>query len=450
MMEKKWSILFITTAVTALIFLDNTVMPIALPTIEKELNFSQTGLIWVVNSYLLTLTTLMIIGGRLCDLLGTKLTYFWGLFIFAIGSCLGGISLSPSMLIGGRILQGVGGALLNPTTGALILQTFPVGMRARAIGINTGISSLFLILGPVLGGLITQYLNWRGIFWINIPIVFFAALMAKKLLKKEEKKKETFHFMGATPLAISIVGIVVAFMQGSEWGWGSPFTLFFFALFPLFFFLFVVASSRTKHPIIDFSLFKYPLFTHANVCIFLTQIIVMATVLWAIYFQEELLFTAAETGGLIFIAVLPVLLMAPLGGILGDRYGVRLPMIIGFILLIFSLLWFAFFPTSTQILCLLPALIPFGCGIPLIMSPAIAGAMTGIPVGKLGSSSALSGTLRQLSSTLGIALMTAIYYGIGHQNLAATAFSATSFLAAAIALVGGLYAFFFIKSKNMS
>jgi len=445
--EKKWSILWITTAVTALIFLDNTVMPVALPTIEQGLAFSQIGLIWVVNSYLLTLTMLMVIGGRICDLLGVRKTYFWGLFIFAMGSCLGGISLSQGMLIAGRVLQGVGGALLVPTTGALILQTFPAGKRAKAIGINTGISSLFLILGPVVGGLFTQYLNWRGIFWINIPVVAFAFVMAQKKLLKTSKKQETFHVLGAIPLALSILGIVVALMQGSSWGWTSPWTLGFLVMCPIFFLLFLWSSSHTQHPIMEFSLFKYPFFTHANVCMFLTQLIVMATVLWAIYFQEELGFTAAQAGGLIFTATLPVLIVAPIAGILGDRYGSVWPMGAGFLLLLFSLLWFAFFPTENAIIRLLPALLPFGCGIPLIMSPAVAGAMTHIPAEKLGASSALTSTIRQLSSTLGIALMSALYYGVAEAHRPAVAFSTLSFLGAFIAVIGFVYACAFMKNR---
>lgn len=444
----KWSILWVTTSAMALTFLDNTVMPVALPTLERELAFSPIGLIWVVNSYLLTILTLVLIGGRLCDLWGMRRTYRWGLIIFGLGSLLAGLGFSKGILIAGRIVQGVGGALIIPTTGALIIDTFPPGTRAKAIGINTGISSIFLILGPAVGGFFTEYLNWRGIFWINIPVVIYALILSQKLIAPRSKLKETFHVAGALPLALSIIGLVVALMEGSRWGWSSPLTLAFFCSFPIFFSLFLWASKHTEHPLVDFSIFKQASYRSGVICIFLTQFVVMVTVLWAIYFQENLGFSAAQTGLLILIATFPVLLISPIAGIIADRFNARLPVLVGFILLMFSLMWFVFFSNTNQVTMMLPGLLSFGCGIPCILSPAFAASMLNVASAQMGTASAITSTVRQLASTLGMATMTALFYELAEDGGFPRGFRAISWFATAIALSGFLFALFFFKEKR--
>lgn len=440
-----WSILFVTSSATALIFLDSTVMPVSLPTIQKELLFSKTGIVWVVNSYLLALVTFMLIGGRLCDLWGVRRSYRWGLVFFFLGSTLAALSFSKWWLLAGRALQGMGGALTIPATGALIMDTFPPGKQAKAIGINTGIGSLFLVLGPPIGGIFTQYLNWRGIFWINIPVILFIFVMSKRLIPLTKLKKEPFHLLGAAPLALAIIFLVGALMEGSRWGWTSSFILSLFGLATAFFLFFCWVSLRSEAPIIDFSIFKRPYFRISTFCIFITQFLVMATVFWALYFQQELGFSAAKAGFLILLATLPVLFFAPLAGFWADKIGPKIPILFGYGFLIFSLLWFTFFPSTKNVLLLLPGLLPFGCGIPLIMSPSFPAALSHVPSAKLGTASALVTTLRQFASTLGIALMSAIFYGVAQSSGFKASFSAISFLAALLAMIGMLFALLFLK-----
>ncbi len=446
--KKKWWLFFVTTSGTSLVFLDNTVMPVALPTIEKELGFDAITLVWIVNAYLLSLTALLLIGGRLCDLFGKRFLLNWGLALFGIGSLLAGLAHGQMMLLGGRVIQGAGGALTIPATAALLISTFPEGERARAIGINSGISSIFLILGPAVGGFLTQYLSWRSIFFINIPIVLFGMVMALLLLKKGSKKKEAFHFTGALALLVAVSTLVVGLMQANEWGWDSWITLTLLISSPFFFFLFAWISINTKHPIIEFSFFKNSLFTAANLSIFITQVIVMVTVLWAIYFQEQLHYSPSATGILIFIAVVPVFFMAPLGGMYSDHYGPRPPTLLGFAILTFALFWLLFTASMHSILWMLPGLLSFGFGIPLIMSPTVALALTQVPREKLGAASGVSTEIRQLASTIGIAIMTAVY----HSTVKATGsnlmgFSAISLLACILAILGFLAAFLMIKKK---
>ncbi|MCH9627393.1 MAG: Multidrug resistance protein Stp [Chlamydiales bacterium] len=447
MKKKKWWIFLVTTSGTSVVFLDNTVMPVALPTIQRELLFSPLTLVWIVNAYLLSLTSLLLIGGRLCDLFGRRSVLVTGLILFGLGSLFSALSMTQWWMILGRAVQGAGGALIVPTTSALLIETFPLGERAKAIGINTGISSIFLILGPAVGGLFTEYLSWRGIFYLNIPLVVFGIAMAFFILHPSKKKKESFHFMGALMMLFASVTLIVGLMQGNQWGWSSPLTITLLALSPVFFVLFWWVSTHTEHPLIDFHFFKNRLFTVANIFIFLTQVVIMVTVLWAIYFQNQMHYSAAKTGLIIFIAVFPVFLMAPLGGYIGDRFGPRLPLLLGFSLLTFALFWLSSTIRVGNLALLLPGLLCFGSGIPMILSPTIAMALSQVPAEKLGAAAGITTETRQLASTFGIAVLTTIYYTTLERTESNTsAFWAISFVSAILGLIGLIVALCTVKN----
>lgn len=434
--RNKWWVLFVTASAVGLVFLDNTVMPVSLPTIQKELSFSTSGSIWVVNSYLLTLVTLMMIGGKMYDILGTRTTYFLGLSFFGVGSVMSGLSFVNWWLILGRVVQGLGGALLVPTTAALFMTIFPAGQRARAIGINTGVSSIFLMLGPVVGGFLTQYLSWRYIFWINIPVVIFALIMTSWLFSAQ-KRKGSFHFVGALPLCIAVIALVVALMEGGNWGWGSPLIITLFALVIPLVLLFIFLSRRSQYPLIDFKIFTTPFFKSGNVVIFCVQMVLMITVFWAIYFQKALYYSPSQAGLLVLSAVSPVILLAPLGGYLSDRFGPRLPISLGFSLVIFSMLWLSLTVHNHSLATLLIGLPFFGAGIPLTFTPAFTTALHHVSPQKLGVASGFTTSVRQLAATIGIALMGALFFGIlARTNSYPQAFVAISFLAAGFAFLG--------------
>lgn len=447
-MKNKWSLLWVTTASTSVVFLDNTIMPVALPTIEKELHFSPVGAMWIVNVYLLSLISLLLIGGRLVDLFGKRPLYFLGFALFGAGSILGGVSATTFMLILGRMVQGMGGAVMLPATGALLMAAFPTEERAKALGINTGISSLFLLLGPLLGGIFTGYFTWRLIFWVNLPILLFGAVMSYRILPREKGEKGEFHLLGAIPLMLAVISFVVALMEGAERGWGSPLIVGLFLAAPLLFVLYMWLSRAKEEPIIDLKIFKQPLFTPMTAAIFMTQLSLIVTVQWAVYFQEALDYTPFKTGLLILFATSPVLIMAPLGGLWTQKVGPKIPMVTGFLFLISSLAWIHHFSATKALLPLVPGLLAFGIGIPLIFSPAFATAMTHISPRLLGAASGMITLTRQLGSTLGIALMTALFYSI-YQTTSSyrAAFSSTLFLSIAFAAAGLLCTLFTVKKS---
>lgn len=449
--KNSWWVLLVTTSATALVFLDQTVMPIALPAIQNHFSLSDIDLIWVVNVYLLATISLLLIGGRLAELWGERRLYLIGLTLFGFSSILGGMSFSASSLLFARVVQGVGAAITLPTTVALLIRAFPPDKRARAIGINAGISAIFLALGPLIGGVLTEYISWRMIFWINIPIILFAILASLFLIKVESvKSKENFHFSGAFTLIISVVAFVVALMQGNIWGWSSlPIVLLLF-IAPLFGALFVSLSLKEKHPLLDFKVFLLPSFSGAVLAIFMTQLMIAITLFWAIYFQVQLEYSPAKTGFVILIATLPVLIAAPFAGYLADHYGAKLPMSIGFMILIGALGWVAFFGLQGEISLLAPGLLGFGFGIPMIFSPAIAVALSYVPREKLASSSAITTAARQLAATMGVACMTALFEAtLANTSSYSHAFAAVSLLAAFFAFAGFASVCFIIPNKKL-
>lgn len=409
MKKRGYWLLAVTSIATGLVFLDNTILPVAIPSIENELQLTSSGLMWVVNSYLLSMVMLFLVGGRLTDLIGKKRCYLTGLALFALGSLLGALSFNCFCLLLGRTIQGIGAALISPTTGALLLSHFPSEKRARVIGINTGIGSALMMLGPMVGGLLTNVWGWRSIFWINLPLITYAAFMSMKLLPKGERGEGKFHFAGAIPLILSIFSFVMALMEVPLLGWSSPWVWLLILLSPLFFMLFLSFSQKTDHPLIDFSLFKSFHFRIASSAIFLIQMVVMITVFFQIYLQQERGFDALDGGLTMMLATCPVIFAAPLAGYLADRLSPRLPMLLGFAMVAFSLLWLCFFINASFIF-LTPAFFGLGFGMPMIFSPAFALSMTSVPSSMLGSSSSFVMTIRQLSGTLSLALMSAVFY----------------------------------------
>lgn len=406
---KGYWILAVTSVASGLVFLDITVLPVALPTIEKELHFATFNSMWIVNSYMLAMVVLFIIGGRFNDLFGKRRCFLFGLFLFAIGSFVAAISIAASELIFARVIQGVAAAFINPAIVALLLSSFPEEKRAQIIGINSGIASSFMMIGPAIGGALTELFGWRSIFWMNLPLIFFSMMMAVKLLAKEKRGEGSFDYLSASFLAASLFSLVFALMQTSALGWSSPIILSLFALAILFFFLFLTFTKRTKTPVVDLEIFKQPLFRQMIFCIVLTQAIVMLPCFFQIYWQQERGLDPLSGGLLMMLSSLPVIFSAPLAGFLADRFTPRLPIQLGFILVTLSLAWLSlFFEKSFTVM--LPALLGMGVGIPMIFSPAFATSLKTITSDKLGSSSSFVMTIRQVAGTIALALMSAVFY----------------------------------------
>lgn len=407
--NRKWWILAAMTSTISMIFIDITVLPVALPTIQKLLNFSDLALQWIVNCYTLTLTILVLAGGRLSDIFGPKKIFCYGVSLFAIASALCGVSYSDWWFISSRVLQGIGGALLLPSTATITLAAFPLKERGKAMGISISVGSVFLSIGPFIGGLLTEYLSWRYVFWINLPIAAIGLILALYSVPKSEKKREKFDYFGFWTMSIGISALVIALMQARDWGWTSPLTLTLtFIGFLLILFL-ILFDRKVEDPFIDFKLFNNRNFAGCVFSMFCTQFIVMITVFWVIYFQIGLGYSPVRSGMLNLLANIPMMVVAPIGGHLLDRYGPKLPIAIGYFLVIVSFVWFLQVLHLKSMPMLLSAVIPFGCGIPLIFSPCFTAALSEVPDGKRGMTAGLVTMIRQFGATIGLAVFGALF-----------------------------------------
>lgn len=410
--NRKWWILFAMTSAISMIFIDITVLPVALPTIQRQLLFSEIALQWVVNAYTLFLTIFLLAGGRVSDRLGHRRGFCTGLVLFAGASALCGLSFNQWWFISSRCLQGIGGAILIPSSSAIIFNSFPPHQRGKAMGLYVSIGSIFLALGPIIGGVLTQYLTWRLVFWINIPVALFGLFLTYYVVPKMKGISTRFDWIGFITFSLGISAIVVGLMQAKIWGWISVFTLGLLSFGVILLYILWAADRDIKDPYIDFSLFRNFTFLGANTSIFCTQFLLMVTVFWAIYFQNVLGFSPAKAGAISLFANMPVMLAAPLAGHLLDRKGPRLPISCGFLIIAISLFWFLQNIENKNIWVLLTAVIPFGFGVPFIYTPSMATALGQIEAHRRGLASGTAGMLRQLGGTMGLAVIGTVFLNV--------------------------------------
>lgn len=411
----KWWALVAMTSSVSLIFLNQTALTVILPVIQGELHGSALGTQWIVNTFLLFLTISLLAGGRLGDILGHRKTFFLGMFIFALASVSCAVSQTEQWLLTSRAVQGIGGAIFCPATAAILFSAFPLHERGKAMGIFVCASTICMTLGPFVGGLLTECLSWRFIFWLNIPIAAFGMAIARFSVASSKMKKDSFDFLSFIAFGIGISCLLMALMQGSKWGWSSPTILSLIIAGCTFLLLLGFSKRLTTHPLIDFSLYKDKVFIGANFAIFITQFLVMTSMYWTLYFQHVLEFSPTLAGAIVLLSGCPVIFMAPLAGRLTDRYGPRYPITVGFALMVFSLVWILFASIFEYGSLLLPGIFIFGCGGPLIFTPAAVACLNQVPAERRGVVSAMLMTLRQLGGTFGVAVIGTLFLNT-HSN----------------------------------
>ncbi len=388
-----------------MIFLDSTILPIALPTIQNDLNISRGVLQWIINAYTLGMATFVITGGKLGDSFGHRKVFCLGMCLFAFSSLMGGFAPSMMFLIYSRTLQGVGAALMSPCAMALILETFPSSHRGRAIGLSVSIGSLFLSIGPFIGGFFTQVWSWRLAFFVNVPIAIAGIFSTMYSIPKSKITKKPFDMPGFLCLFSGLFCFTLLLMQGREWGIMSPIIILLFFLTCVFFALLYYTTKGKKHPFIDFSLYRNQIYFGGSVLIFCTQFFLMMTVFWALYFQRVLSYSPLEAGLLTLISTLPIMFFATFSGYLMDRVGPKIPVSLGFCMLSISFIWFMFFNGSVHVLYLSPALFLFGTGISLIMTALSTATLSSAPSNTRGIATGMYNTIRFSGATVGVAVI---------------------------------------------
>jgi EmrB/QacA subfamily drug resistance transporter len=415
--NKKWWTLGAVSFGLFMIMLDNTIVNVALPSIQRDLHIGISELEWVVNGYALTFAVLMLTGGKLADLLGRRRIFIVGLVIFTAASLACGLAPSAGFLIGARVVQGAGSALMNPATLSIITATFPPRQRGMAIGIWAGVSALALAIGPLIGGVITQQINWSWIFFINVPVGILAIVVARLVIheSRDTSAEQRLDLPGLLSSAIGLFALTYALIEANKYGWTSPLILGLFALAALALTVFVLLELHQRVPMLDLALFRNPTFAGANTVMLLVALAMFGVFFYVSLFVQNVLgYSPTQAGATFLPMTLCVVVLAPIAGRISDRYGARWLIAAGMTLVAGSLVIFAQLDQQSTFWNILPGLIIGGAGMAMSMAPTTATAMHAVAVDKAGVGSAVLNSARQVGGSLGIAVMGAIVASYVH------------------------------------
>ena len=411
--NRKWWTLAAVAFALFMIMLDNTVVNVALPSIEHDLGLSHrlSALEWVVSGYALSFAVLMLTGGKLADMFGRRRIFVLGLLVFTISSLACGLATGPEFLIAARVVQGVGAALMLPATLSIIQATFPPKERGTALGIWAGVSALALAIGPLVGGLIAEHIGWNWIFYINVPvgIVGIAAALLVIRESKDTSREQRLDAPGLITSGVAFFAIVFALIESSRYGWTSLTILGLFGLTVVGLGAFVAVELKQRLPMFDLGLFRNPTFVGANVVALLVTLAMFGVFFYiSLYMQDIRHFSAVKAGATFLPMTLLIILIAPLAGRFSDRLGSRGLMTAGMTMTGISLLFFARLEPHSSFWMMFPALVIGGAGMALVMTPMTAAAMSAVPTDKAGVGSGMLNTFRQIGGALGIAVMGAV------------------------------------------
>jgi EmrB/QacA subfamily drug resistance transporter len=418
--NRKWWTLGAMCFALFMLMLDNTVVNVALPSIERDLGASLSSLEWTVNGYTLAFAVLLATGGRLGDIFGRRLTFLIGVTLFSLSSATAGLAPDTASLVISRVVQGIGGALMMPATLSIVTNAFPPKQRGMAIGTWAGVSALALAIGPVLGGFLTEDVSWRAIFFINLPVGAGAVLAT--LFAVRESRDDTVgrqvDYLGVVTLTAGLTALVLALIEGNSWGWGSSSIIALFVGSVVMLAAFVAVELRVKAPMVQFRLFASRNFVGSNMVALIVTFAMLAQFFFlALYMQNMLGYSPLQAGIRFLPATLMIVAIAPLAGRLTDRIGARLPIAVGLTLVTVALVWLTTIDASTTYGDLLPSFILMGGGMALVMSPMSTAAMNAVADAKAGIASGILSMNRMIGGTLGVAVIGAVFQGAARSKL---------------------------------
>lgn len=388
---------------------------IALPRISAELNIPIDLVSWVMLSFLLAVTVLLLMAGRAGDLFGHRVVYLVGFFLFGITSLLCGLAPNFEMLIFGRVLQGVGGSMMMAIGPALLTTTFPVSQRGRVLGIVATATYIGLTIGPPLGGLVISLLSWRWIFILNVPIVLIVLALSVIYLPADDKKsKVSFDAAGAFCLIVGLPFFLLAISRGQQWGWLTYKTLGSAAVGLLFLTGFITVEARKDQPLLSLDLFRSPVFSGAVLAAVFNYIALFIQIILLPFYLIEALGIDEKGAGLILSAQpLMMALAASPSGWLSDRIGTRGLAVGGMIILAVGLIGLSTVGQHTGTLVVAFWLALMGLGTGVFISPNTSALMGAASKKKQGVAGGVMAIARNFGMMVGIALATLIYQGFG-------------------------------------
>ncbi len=405
-------------------FIDQTIVAIAIPDLQNDLSLSSTGVQWIINGYLLSLSALFAFGGRLADIAGHRKMVTIGVVIFAAASALCGATPTgggaEAWIIVFRVIQGAGAALMFPAALAIVLEAFPVRERGRALALFFGIAGGLTCIGPIAGGYLTEW-TWRAIFWVNIPVAIIALILTAISKPENKKQPAALDYRGTVLITGGMALTVLGLQQSSVWGWGSAATWTCIGVGAALLVAFVAFELRVANPLLRLSVFRDRAFAVDNVVLFLLMIPFIPLFFFAsMYAQISLGESASETGLYLLIFFAGFAIATQWGGRVLDRVGARPTVVAGCAIAAIGFYFWGNKLPDLSVSAQWPYIVLAGAGVGLVLSPANTDALNRVPASRYGEATGITQTVRNFGSSIGLAVLGTILILENKSNLETT------------------------------
>ena len=450
----RWFVLVLVCIAQFMVILDATIVNVALPSIQNGLRFTTSSLQWIVNAYTLVFGGFLLLGGRASDLFGRQRLFIAGVIIFTAASLMNGVATSSGMLVGGRALQGFGAALVSPAALSIVTTTFAEGAeRTKALGVWSAIAAGGSAVGLIVGGMLTEWLSWRWVFFINLPIGIAAALLSLRFVpnSRAEDKPETADIAGAVSVTGGLLVLVYALVKAQSYGWGSGKTIGLGALALALLVSFVLVELRSKAPLIRLGIFKLRSLSGSNAAMLFVFSGLFAMFYFAsLYLQQVLGYGPLRAGFAFLPFTFGIVIGAGGAQQLIQRIGIRTVTYIGLTLGVIGLALFTQLPThGSYLVNVFPTIVIVSIGMGLAFVPLTLLATTNVDDADAGLASGLFNTSQQVGGALGLAVLSTLASSqtsrltggsgpvIGHSAALTSGFH-VAFGVGALLLIGGI------------
>jgi EmrB/QacA subfamily drug resistance transporter len=466
--DRRWSALALIVTAQFMVILDVAIVNVALPAIKSDLNFSQANLQWVISAYAILFGGALLLGGRVADLLGRRRLFVAGLAVFAVSSLLCGFAWSEGSLIAFRALQGLGGALLAPAALSLLMTTFSEGReRNLALGIYGAASGSGAAVGVLLGGVLTSYLSWSWVFFINVPVAVAAIALTPVLLQESRASlaQRHFDFPGAASVTAGLMLLVYATTRAATDGWGANTTLAMLAVAAALLLTFVLIELRSPSPLLPLRIFRLRTLAAANVAMAIVGAVAFSEFfVLTLYLQDVLHYSAMQSGAAFTSFALTVIVVSNVAQAVVGRFGVRPTLTAGMLLAAASVALLTRLPVGGQYFWdLFPAFVLGGAGMGFSFVPVTIASLAGVERSDAGVASGLINTSRQVGGAIGIAAVSAVaatstaHYVAAHSGISASSsvaldhgFQTALYVLLGLLLLGAVIAFSLVRSAPAS
>jgi EmrB/QacA subfamily drug resistance transporter len=390
-------------------FIDQTIVSIAAPRIQHELGLTATGVQWAINAYLLTLAAFFALGGRLADTVGHRKMVTLGVIVFAGASALCGLtptgSVAETWIIVFRAVQGVGGAIMFPAALAIVVQTFPLHQRGKALALFFGIAGGLTAVGPSLGGVLTQW-TWRAIFWVNIPVALAALVLIAISRPETDHRPAKLDYRGVVLIAAGVALSIVGFQQAGSWGWSDARTIACIAAGAALLVVFALVELRTASPLIDMTIFRIRPFLVENLVLGIAMLAFVPVFFFASEYAQISLAKSASAASLVLLYFfLGFVAAAQIGGRMLDRIGAKRPVVVGCVLGAVGYWLWARHVTGLDLGSQVGYVVLAGAGMGLMLGPASTDAVNRASRLSYGEATGITQTVRNYAASLGLAVL---------------------------------------------